>query len=163
MGKVGRRPPPGRTAAVRAASVQFDAVTLDHETRPARQRPGQSLHLAIGELHDPPAPVADQVVAVAFRGRGVVPVPVTDVHALDESETIQEIDRPIDAGQTDPRRYAQCPAVHFGDLQMRRGGFQDVENGQSSLRQSKALGPEGALQRSRRHDEPPGENVSQEK
>ena len=138
-------------------------MTLDHEARPARQRLGQSLHLAIGELHHPPAPVADQVVAVGFRGRGVVPVPVTDVHALHESETIQEIDRPIDAGQTDSRRYAQGPAVHFGDLQMCRGGSQDVKHGQSSLRQAKTLGPEGALQRDRRHDEPPCEKVSQEK
>ena len=98
-----------------------------------------------------------------FRGRGVVPVPVTDVHALDQSETIQEIDRPIDAGQTDSRRYAHGPAVHFGHLQMRRGGSQDVENGQSSLRQSKPLGPEGALQSSRRHDASPYEKVSQER
>ena len=161
MGTVGRRLAPGRTAAVRAASVQFDAVTLDYKTRPARQHRGQSLHLAIGKLHHAPARVADQMVAVAFRGRGIVPVPVPDVHTLHESETIQEIDGAIDAGQTDSRRDAQGPAVHFGHLQMRRRSSHDLKNGQSSLRQSKPLGPEGSLQRSCRHDESPFEKNSQ--
>jgi len=161
MGTVGRRSPPGRAAAVRAASVQFDAVTLDYKTRPARQHRGQSLHLAIGKLHHAPARVADQMVAVAFRGRGIVPVPVPDVHTLHESETIQEIDGAIDAGQTDSRRDAQGPAVHFGHLQMRRRGSHDPKNGQSSLRQSKPLDPEGSLQRCRRHDKSPFEKISQ--
>lgn len=161
MGTVGRRPPPGRAAAVRAASVQFDAVTLDHETRPARQRLGQPLHLAIGKLHHAPAPVADQMVAVAFRSGGIVPVPVPDVHALHETETIQEIDGAIDAGQTDSRRDVQGPAVHFGHLQMRRRGPHDPKNGQSSLRQSKPLGPEGSLQSVCRHDKSPYEKNSQ--
>ena len=161
MGTVGRRSPPGRAAAVRAAPVQFDAVTLDHETRPARQRLGQPLHLAIGKLHHAPAPVADQMVAVPFRSRGIVPVPVPDVHTFHESEATQEIDGAIDAGQTDTRQDAQGPAVHFGYLQMGCRGSHDPKNGQSSLRQSKPLDPEGSLQRCRRHDKSPFEKFSQ--
>ena len=67
-------------------------MTLDDETRPARQRFGQPLDLALGKLHHAPTPVADEVMAVAFRGRGIVAVPVTDVHTLHESQTIQEIE-----------------------------------------------------------------------
>jgi hypothetical protein len=46
---------------------------------------------------------------------------------------------------------------------MRRSGSHDLEDGLSSLRQSKTLRAEGALQRSRRHNESPHEKVSQYK
>lgn len=100
---------------------------------------------------------------MAFRGRRVVAVPVPHVHALHESQAIQKIDGAIDAGQTDSWGDAQGPAVHLGHLEMRPCGSHDLENGLASLRQSKTLSPEGALQRSCRHDESPPEKFSQYK
>jgi len=114
-------------------------VTLDDETRPARQRFGQPLDLALGKLHHAPTPVADEVMAVAFRGRGIVAVPVTDVHTLHESQTIQEIDGSIDAGQANLGIDSQRTAMDLGHLEVRRGVSHDLENGLSSLRQSETL------------------------
>ncbi len=70
---------------------------------------------------------------MVLGGRRIVPVPVPHVYALHEAQTIQEIHGAIDAGQADPRRHAQCPAVHLSDLEVRPGGSHDLENGLASL------------------------------
>jgi hypothetical protein len=134
-------------------------VLLDHESRAARQDLCEALDLTVGKLHHPSAAVADQVMAVILRRRGIVPVPVIYVHTFYQSEAIEQIDGAIDAGQTD----AQGSAVYLGDLEMGHRCGYDLEDGSSGLCESETLRAERALKCGHRHGTTPFENDSQYK
>jgi hypothetical protein len=62
-------------------------VSFDPKLGPPRQDPDHGIRLTIRELHDHTAGSAHEMVAMAFRGRGVVAMPMVQVHVFDKSES----------------------------------------------------------------------------
>jgi hypothetical protein len=65
---------------------EIHAVVLDPELRPAGQSARHMFQLAVIELDNQPAAIADQVMAVPLADPGVVAVPVVHVHVLHQLE-----------------------------------------------------------------------------
>jgi hypothetical protein len=115
-------------AALAAAAKEFHAVTLDLEFRSPGEGPRQPPQLAIRELHDEPAAVAHQMVAMALCGPSVVAVPVFHVDMLDQVKPFQEVHGAVHARQADPWLYPPGAPVHLGHFQVFRAGGQDLQH-----------------------------------
>ena len=109
-------------------------MSFDPELGPPRQDLDHGIGLTIRELHDHTAASAHEMVAMAFRGRGVVAMPMVHVHVFDQCESFQDVHGPIDAGQADPAIDPTSAPMDLGHLEMLGGLRQDPADGQPSAR-----------------------------
>jgi len=131
--------------ARRALPEEVHGMSFDPELGPPRQHPDHGIGLTIREFHDHTAgPAHDEMVAMAVRGRGVVPMPMVHVHMSDQFESFQDVHGPIDAGQADPAINPASAPMDFGHFEMLGGFRQDPAYGQPSARQPQSLCLKGA-------------------
>jgi hypothetical protein len=114
-------------------------VAEDLELGPPGQEAGHRFRLAIGEFHHTAAPLADQVVAVVFRHRRVMPVPVIHVDVLHQSEAVQEIHGAVDAGQPHLGVDGLGAAVDLGDREVVGRVREHLKDGLSGAGELEAL------------------------
>jgi hypothetical protein len=103
-------------------------MPVDLKTGASSQEAAQLVQVAFGKLDHAAAVAADQVMGVAAREPGIVAVAVVRVDVLDQAVLGQQLQRPIDAGQADPRIDLAGAPVELGDLQVLRCGVENLQD-----------------------------------
>jgi len=99
--------------AARAEPVQLQFVSLDREPIPFRHLFLQSFDVAVFKFHDLAATRADQMVMVAFVRNVVVLGLGSEMACLGQPRFAEEIQRPVDRGETDMGIFPRQQAVHL--------------------------------------------------
>ena len=106
-------------------------MAIDGEREPVADPVDRRLELIVGEGQHPPAAVADRVVMVLARvmSRLEAGDAVSRIHALDEGELVQELERAVDGGAAHrPPPVGQRALELLGAAQAsRRGEFLEHE------------------------------------
>src|SRR5574337_171863 len=109
-------------AAIAAATIQLQLVILNGETQSPDDLFLQRLDLGICKLGDFAALGADDVIVVALTG-GVFEqgAPIAELPLMGETGVFQELERPINGDEPDPRVPTPYPAVETLGADVRRG------------------------------------------
>lgn len=96
-----------------AEAIEFEPMGRDRKAVPGRDLLLEALNITVFELHDLSTTGANQMVMVAFMGHIVILGLSTKMSGLGQAGFAEQIERPVDSGESKMRIFARQLMIHF--------------------------------------------------